>query len=1046
MRIASLRSFTLLGAVAAALTPSLSGAIRPEVTGASGSLITPRWTPLGVGKQPVTVVLELAGDPVAVHQEAAGRKLQRAEKEQIKAGLRAAQNGLQPNVQGLGGTVLANYQAAYNGMKVRIAADKVSALASLPGVVAVRPLLPIKRDNVRSVPLIGAPQAWQNLGVHGEGVKVAIIDTGIDYTHANFGGPGTTAAYNAAHAAETAPANPAYFGPAAPRVKGGIDLVGDNYNADPNSPAYQPIPHPDPNPLDCNGHGSHVAGTAAGSGVLANGQTYSGGYNASTIGANSWTIGPGVAPKADLYAIRVFGCEGSTDVVVDAIEWAVDHDMDVINMSLGSPFGTKDSPDATAATNAARAGVVVVTSAGNEGPSQYVVGTPGSADGAIAVAAIDSTPSFPGATLKLSTGVTLLVQNSNNASFADSSTWGIAVLRTSYPSGPVALGCAESDYAGYPGGAAALVGKLIVTTRGTCARVARAIFAQQHGGAASAMIDNTTGYPPFEGPITSNPDTGEKFTVTIPFFGVRGLPTGTTSDGAKLRDADGGTAIANNVPLPNPAYLAFASFSSSGPRFNDSFLKPQLSAPGVSIVSTGVGTGNGAATISGTSMASPHVAGAAALTRQAHPTWRVPAIMSALVNTGDPAQVAGYRTSRGGTGLVQPAKSTLGEVTAHGNGGQFSTALNFGFAELASDYTDTKTFTVRNQGATIATFNVAVVRKAGSPHTATANRSVVTVPPRGEASIDVTLTVPVATVGAANGSGLSYREVAGVVELTPANAADNSGVTLRVPYLLVPRALSNVSTRIAKLKGTNPATVATVTNHGAIAGDADFYAWGLEGTKSPGKAGNDVRAVGVQSFPVDATRQLMVFAVNSFDRWSNAAGTEFDIYVDVDGDGVDDYVVVGADVGAVTAGDANGVLGTFVFSTRSAGASQSPFATGAPSDGSTALLSVLSSQLCRTGEPCLSAGNPRITYHAVAFDLINGGSDVVPGTAKFNVFAPAITTGGFATVPPGGTDTSNVITVNSAEWAVTPARGLMIVTLDNKSGKDEADLIEVKLK
>ena len=128
----------------------------------------------------------------------------------------------------------------------------------------------MKPDNVRGVPLIGAPAVWDGVnGFHGEGIKIAIIDTGIDYTHADFGGPGTVAAYRRRARHRDGAGRPALFGPDAPRVKGGIDLVGDNYNADPTRAGYQPIPHPDPNPLDCNGHGSHVAGTAAGSGVLA---------------------------------------------------------------------------------------------------------------------------------------------------------------------------------------------------------------------------------------------------------------------------------------------------------------------------------------------------------------------------------------------------------------------------------------------------------------------------------------------------------------------------------------------------------------------------------------------------------------------------------------------------------------------------------------------------------------------------------------------------------------------------------------------------------
>src|SRR5207244_9622184 len=164
-----------------------------------------------------------------------------------------------------------------------------------------------KPANVNGVPFIAAPQAWGGFGRTGKGVKVASIDSGVDYTHANFGGPGTVAAYNAARASGTQAPDPKLVGPAAPKVKGGFDFVGDDYDADSSDPGFQPTPRPDANPLDCNqgtvgGHGSHTAGTISGFGVL-DGKTYTGPYNATTIGdhAGHWTIGPGVAPNADLY-------------------------------------------------------------------------------------------------------------------------------------------------------------------------------------------------------------------------------------------------------------------------------------------------------------------------------------------------------------------------------------------------------------------------------------------------------------------------------------------------------------------------------------------------------------------------------------------------------------------------------------------------------------------------------------------------------------------------------------------------------------------------
>jgi minor extracellular serine protease Vpr len=1051
MRFTTSRVAAVLAAAFSILGSNNAGAVRP---GPAGDEVTikPAWTPLGVSNQPVTVVLQLTGASVAEQQGDAGRKFSDSEKRSAKAQLRSQQDPVRAGVEGLGGTVLAQYQAAYNGVKVRIDRARLSQLATLPGVVAVRPLQLVKPNNVRGIPAVGAPTVWQNLGIHGEGVKVAIIDTGIDWTHANFGGPGTAAAYTAAHAVETQPADPRYFGPNAPRIKGGIDLVGDSYNADPNSDAYQPIPHPDPNPLDCNGHGSHVAGTAAGSGVTAGGTTYTGPYNGSTL-ANpaAFAIGPGVAPKADIYSVRVFGCEGSTDVTVDAIEWAVDNDMDVINMSLGSTFGSKDDPSAVASTNAAKAGVIVVASAGNDGPSPYVTGSPASAVGAISVAATDPWQTLPGATIAAG-GVNVQAINANGYPLSGTQNYTLKVLKDNpATSEDESIGCSVAAFG------TVAPGTIVVVNRGVCARVAKAIYGQQAGAAAVVMANNAASFPPFEGPITNNPDTGESFNVTIPFLGVKGPFTSATSDAAKLRAVADGTATAvAAASIANPNFTGFASFTSAGPRDGDSGLKPDVSAPGVSIISTGNGTGNAGAAISGTSMAAPHVTGVAALTRQAHPTWSVEDIKAAIVNTGSPSAVAGYATRLGGTGLVQVPGSAGTQVVATTSGGKFGTSLNFGFAELKDSFKKTKEITLRNRGTRDAIFTVAQANASGSAHTVSLSRTSVRVPARGAASVGVTLNVPAASAGDSN----AFRDVAGLIELKPASAADNGGITLRVPYYLVPRALSDVDTKLGRLSGTNPSAVATVTNKkGVIAGDADFYSWGLfasrlddeqddgEDGDRTGKPTHDVRAAGVQSFAfpstADPNRRLLVFAVNGYNRWSNASVNEFDIYVDVDGDGKDDYVIVGADSGLVTAGAANGVMGAFVFDLNNGGATSSPFGVSAPTDSSTVELPILSSQLCRSTKFCLSATNPRLTYHIVSFDIVNGGSKAVPGLAKYNPWGSAVSDGGFAgAVAPGATDnTSVVISVNSAEAAKTPPLGVMVVTFDNKAGKDEAELI-----
>ncbi len=1038
----------VFGAVLVALTAvSVGAAQRPSGLPDGGiEDLTPAVAPLGLSNKPMTVMVQLAGNPIvaadADSKDAGRGALTKEQKQAIRAQLKAQQAPVAQGVQSLGGQVLASYQAAYNGLRVRIASRKGPDLEKLPGVVAVHRIPKYSFSNIHGVPLIGAPQAWDGTaGFHGEGIKIAVIDTGIDYTHADFGGPGTAAAWAYAQAHNTVdpatdPQLAAEIGPNAPRVKGGTDLVGDDYNADPTSESYQPIPHPDPNPLDCNGHGSHVAGTAAGSGVLDDGSTFTGRYNATTVSSHDWNVGPGVAPKADIYSIRVFGCEGSTDIVVDAIEWAVDHDMDVINMSLGAPFGTKDSPDAVAVNNASRDGVIVVSSSGNEGHAPYMTGSPGTGTRGISVAASDPTESFPGATIHLSTGPSIQAIDANGFSPLPTGPFPIQVIWANAAHTQISLGCSAAEDA-----AAGAAGKFIVVARGTCARVAKAIYGQQAGAVGVIMVNNSAGFPPFEGKITSNPDTGESFTVTIPFLGVQGGANPSTSpNGVALRAADGGTLTLDPLTLANPTFSALADFTSFGPRTGDSALKPDVTAPGVSIASVGMGTGTEATILSGTSMAAPHTTGMSALVKQAHPNWKkVQYWKAAVVNTASPSGVAAYTTRGAGTGLIQAFQATHTNVVALGDPG--TSTLSFGLKEIDRDFvSDRATITVRNFGKARATFNIADALDQGSPHTVTLSRLSLTIPADDQRDFTVRLTVPVATAGDSS----SFHDVAGLITLTPASSSDNGGIALRVPYYLVPQAVSHVAVGSGvgdagdKLQG-GLNTVPLTNRRGAATGVADWFGWGLKSGRSPGLSSDDLVSAGVQSYPSD---QLAVFALSVARQWSNPAETEFDIFVDVNGDGTPDYDVVSADLGLLTTGTPNGQAAVAVFSIVT-GSGSIHFLTAANFNGTSMELPVDFSQLCAAGTPCISEGMP-ISYTAAAFSETDGTSDDFGGAmATYNLFRPVFTTasGINSTVIPPNASVNETVNINAAFWNATPQLGLMIVSQNNPSrtGHSDAD-------
>src|SRR5262249_2370884 len=149
------------------------------------------------------------------------------------------------------------------------------------------------------------------------------------------------------------------------------------------------------------------------------------------------------------------------------------------------------------------------------------------------------------------------------------------------------------------------------------------------------------------------------------------------SDGFALVQRDGQSVA---LTLGTPIQTGLATFTSGGPRTPDSFLKPDITAPGVSIVSTGIGTGNGSLTLQGTSMATPTIAGTAALVIQAHPRWRPAAIKSAIMNSGDPGGLSDYAARNAGSGFVSAA-AAVGTM-AYAFADRDETTLNFGLEEF----------------------------------------------------------------------------------------------------------------------------------------------------------------------------------------------------------------------------------------------------------------------------------------------------------------------------------------------------------------------------
>ena len=626
------------------------------------------------------------------------------------------------------------FQNLWNGLSVAVSPRDLARLRTLGTVAAVYPVVAIAPpDNqpidepelLTALAMTGADVAHNSLGLTGAGVKVGIIDTGVDYDHPALGGDGV--ARSNSHMIPNS------------RVIAGWDFVGDAYTG----PAGTAPPAPDAYPDDCFGHGTHVAGIAAASGGVT-----------------------GVAPGAKLGVYRVFGCSGNTaaDIMISAMEMALADGMQVINMSIGAERQWPQYPTGAASSRLVNKGVVVVASIGNSGTiGLWAASAPGVGRKVIGVASFEN--NF--------VNVPAITVTPDNKALGYNVGGGTPApppppFSGTFPMARTGTKTSAADAcAALPAGS--LTGKVALIRRGTCGFYSKAINAQNAGAVAVVLYNNTTGA--FIANVSPVPVGAPP--VTIPVVSL------TRADGELIDDrlALGPVSMTWGATLstPNPNGGLISGFSSFGPTA-DLSIKPDIGAPGGFIRSTIPLERGGYGQNSGTSMASPHVAGAVALLLEAHPNTPPNAVRDILQNSARPAPrgVGLDAVQRQGAGMLRIDDAVL--ATTRIQPGK----LDLGESELGPV---TQTLSIQNNGAVGVNYTLGHDDAlATGPDTFTPtfipsanlvsfSANPVFVPAGGMATVDVTISPDPA---------LSFRTLYdGYLTAIP----DDGGAEVRVPYM-----------------------------------------------------------------------------------------------------------------------------------------------------------------------------------------------------------------------------------------------------------------------
>ncbi len=925
------------------------------------------------------VVVRLAGPAVAelnLSDSASARE---------KAALVKAQRDLMAKVTKLDrdATLLAQTQLALNAIFIEADAAILDDLAKDPAVERIAPVGNYELDLSETVPYIGATEV-QDSGYDGSGIKVAVLDSGIDYLHEALGGSGDPAEFAAN---DPTIIEPGTFPTAT--VVGGYDFVGSEWTGAVNSDGEDDPPlKPDPDPLDDGpggGHGTHVADIIGGM--------------------------DGVAPGVDLYAVKVCSsvstsCSGIA--LIQGMEFSLDPNGDgrlndrvnIINMSLGSSYGQPFDDDLSAAVeNATMAGVLTVASAGNSGDKPYANGTPAASPSALSVAQT----AVPSAVLQL---MQVIEPASIVGSFpavwqpwsAPLTTAIEAPVQYGNGAGGNLLGCEPFT----PG---SLAEKIVLVDRGACNFTLKAKNVGEAGGLIAIIGQNAPG-DPFEGG-----DGGDR-PIDIPSYMV------SQTVANRLRSGLPDTVVRFDPAVGIPLAGSMVGSSSRGPQHEDTTLiKPEIGAPGASI-SAIAGTGTDTGPFGGTSGAAPMVSGAAALVLDAsggvkatpkgtpnglsvghglHPLE----VKSLLVNNGfrdvvnDPLTGALAPITRIGGGEVRvddavsaPAAAWAGDVP--------SGTLSLGFVDVTDTVTFTKTVTIRNYENKKRTYDVEPTFRfaddaANGAVTVSVPEKVTIKPGKGrDTTFTVTFTIDGSLLPAnamnsgsegANPATLTLNEYDGYLIL------DDGTHPIHLPWHVLPRRAAEVVPDTTDLVPGSFPQVIGLDNQGVGTAQNDAYALlaisedlpgGALGAQSPTP---DIRAVGINTFPVPAgfcsaeESFIWAFAVNTWERQQHLLPVSHQIYLDTDQDGTDDYVVLNRDasgLGTIT----DGRQLAWVLNLATGSASAFFFAEHATNTGNTAL-TICGEQIGMSAADLLATN---VDMDVVAQDFYYGGpGDEVTG-------------------------------------------------------------------